>query len=214
MGLTISVGVLADLLTNDPDGAAWFQSELSAANQLLEAEGIPTHQEPRQLPPLVYRAEVDSIPYSFLHYLRRAYAHRRVDPAWHAVPLDDSVDPTADPVLQEETAMMTSHLLCHSDAEGFYLPVDFDEPVFEAIGGSVQGGIVGSAQRLMDELCTVAASIDIMLSADRTLPDAEAARINMLVAAGTGLHRELASWLLLFEAARLSLAYRTAIVFG
>src|SRR6202008_5022884 len=124
------------------------------------------------------RASLMSMPYSFIHYLRRAYAHRAADPAWMAAPLDEDEDPTDDPVLEEETEMLSSHLLCHSDAEGFYVPVDFDDVLFEeAEDGELPGGMLGSSYRLLDELVVVAPALGIRLD-DGQLSDAEARRID------------------------------------
>ena len=79
MGLAISVGALAELQQEDPQGAQQLIASLETANALLKQAGLPQHAEPAALPELQSRALIDSFPYSFLHYLRRAYAHAALD---------------------------------------------------------------------------------------------------------------------------------------
>lgn len=214
MGLAIEVGALADLLENDDEGAAWLREGLAAANRCLEAAGLPAHEEPTAVELPATRASLLSMPYSFIHYLRRAYARRVDDPAWMAEPLDEDEDPADDPLLEEETEMLSSHLLCHSDAEGFYVPVDFADVLFdESEDGELPGGMLGSSYRLLEELVLVAPALGIRLD-DGQLSDAEAQRVDDVACSSEGLCRELASWLALYEAARVSIAAKTAIVFG
>jgi hypothetical protein len=214
MGLAISVGALADLLENDTEGAEWLQEDLVVVNKVLAAAGLPPHAEPRELPPLDSRASLDSFPYSFIHHLRRAYAHRLVSSHWVATPVEDGIDPADDPAIQAALDELDSHLICHSDAEGFYVPVEFDEVLFsDSDDVELSGGMLGSSYRLRDELVLVAPALGIALT-DGQLSDEEAERIEGLIDADEGLYREYASWLLLYESARLSIAHRTAIVFS
>lgn len=227
MGLAVCVGMLAELLEDDPESAEGFEEELAEVNRVLAAAGLPPHTEPRGPLELDSRASIDGFPYSFIHYLRRAYAHRVLSPDWVATPLADDVDPTADPKIQALLDGCESHLLCHSDAEGFYVPVDFDEVLFDGDGGDEEeaegdadieepaglpGGMLGSSQRLLEELVFVAPALGIRLD-DGRLSDEEAERIDALIDEDDGLYREYVSWLLLYESARLSIEYRTAIVF-
>ncbi|MBC8135491.1 MAG: hypothetical protein H8F28_06345, partial [Fibrella sp.] len=77
MGLSVTVGMLADLERNDAEGAAWFREELAKVNRVLEANGIAAFTEPGTLARELRLNAADSYPYSFLHYLRRAYAFQR-----------------------------------------------------------------------------------------------------------------------------------------
>ncbi|MET3390866.1 hypothetical protein ABIC33_001489 [Variovorax sp. 1140] len=213
MGLAISIGVLVDLLEHDAEGAEWLQEDLAVVNEVLSAAGLPPHAEPRELPPLRSRAAIGSFPYSFIHYLRRAYAYRANSPDWMATPVEDGVDPSEDPAVDDALSDMQSHLICHSDAEGLYVPVDFDEVLYAEPDQKLPGGILGSSYRLLDELVLVAPALGIEL-ADGELSDQEAERIGRLIDADQGLHREYVSWLRLYESARLSIAHKTAIVFN
>ena len=214
MGLAICVGMLADLHSNDPEGAEWLQQGFSAANRLLQGLGLPLHNEPQTLPPLVSRAPLGGFPYSFIHYLRYAYAHRAASPTWIAAPLPDSVDPTKDSVVETAFEQFTSHLLCHSDAEGFYLPVYFQDVIFAAPEDQdLPGGMLGSSYILRNELILVAPALGIQLI-DGDISDEEAKRIADIACSDVGLYRELSAWFALYEATHLSIQHKSAIVFS
>ena len=209
MGLAIELGMLAQLTADGEDEADLFREQLDALNACLAAIGAPAHAEPDSIGELDNRADLLSFPYSFIHFLRHAYAHRIADAGWIATPLAADADPTSDQTLEAKMDQFDSHLLCHSDAEGLYVPVEFTEPMFH---DALPGGIAGSSYRLLQELIVVAPAIGVALD-NQTLSDAEAARINDLVGSEHGLYRELCVWLALYEAARLSIEHKTAIVF-
>jgi hypothetical protein len=211
MGLAVAVGMLSDLLENDPEGAEWLKGAIQSANSLLAANGLPAHVEPTIPFEDASRCSLDSYPYSFLHYLRRIYAHVARDPNWLPQPVEDDEDPAEDPLVEEETMQMQSHLLSHSDAEGFYFPIDFEDVIFDD-GGSLPGGMLGSTQRLIQELITLAPYLGIKLQ-NGELSDAEASRLNEESEAQGPFWIEKCVWLSLFEAARLSLKYNAAICF-
>jgi hypothetical protein len=93
--------------------------------------------------------------------LRRAIAYQL-----NEVPLTPAPrNPDKDEVLEEEYYLFRSHLICHSDNEGFYLPIDFDEPLYADESLRVPGGIVGSSFAAMRELRAVAPLLHIELLA-------------------------------------------------
>jgi hypothetical protein len=208
MGLAISIGYLGDFDEDDPESADRFEQDLANLNAILEQHGLQPHQEPVRLEDIQMRATCRSFPYSFLHYLRRVYAHVVQNPNWHAEPLKNGKDPTKDSVLDREYAMFSSHLLCHSDAEGYYVPQDFTDVIFDD-----SGGMIGSSHQLLRELVMVAPALGIVLE-NGELSDAEAKRINEVGASDIGLWIEYIVWIALFEAARLSIEHNTLIVFG
>jgi hypothetical protein len=211
MGLSIIVGIMSDVADADPEAVEHFRQEFARINDVLAEQGLPQHTEPEKLPAaLENRCALDGFPYSFLHTVRRAYAHRMRDPKWIAKPLAE--DAANDPLVEEVTREMTSHLLCHSDAEGFYLPLDFTQVVFDE-QERITGGMLGSSQRLRDELVEVAPALGINLAAGE-LPDEEAERINTAMERESPLWIEQIVWLSLYEAARLSLKHRAAICFA
>lgn len=213
MGLAICVGMLADLLEGDTEGAQYLEGDFAVANRVLAAAGLPAHVEPREPMQFDSRASLGGFPYSFIHYLRRAYARRVTSPDWIATPMPEGADPMQDPEIQHPLETFESHLLWHSDAEGFYLPIEFDPVLFAQDDTTgLPGGMLGSSHRLREELVRVAPALGIALT-DGQLSDEEASRIDALVHHDDGLYREYAAWLLLYESARLSIAHKTAIVF-
>ncbi|SFH69959.1 hypothetical protein SAMN05421753_102129 [Planctomicrobium piriforme] len=214
MGLVVSVGVLADLSENDEEGAAWFRDALEQINEVLVEQGYPEHHEPEQLPEMECRDEVAGYPYLFLHYLRRFYAQASHNPDWEPTPLPEEADPTDDPLLEEQMGQLSSHLLSHSDAEGFYLPLDFTEIIVdETDQDRIVGGLLGSSYRLLEELVSIAPQLGIQLNGN-TLSDEEAEKINSDTEAELEFWIEKIVWISLYEAARLSIEHRTAIVFN
>ena len=211
MGVSVVVGALADLIGDDEEGADWFREELVAINQLLELNNLPPHSEPEKLPALNNRTYVDSYPYSFIHYLRRVYANWSLDPEWVAVPVAEGESPTDDPAIEKTSDSTSSHLLCHSDAEGFYLPIKFSEVLLDDTD-QVSGYMVGSSYALLEELISIAFIFGIQLT-DGELSDVEVERIIKEIDAEGVFFIEKIVWLSLFEAARLSIAHKTVIQF-
>ena len=211
MGLSIVVGVLTEA-AEDPEWAEEIEESFDDLGAVLIRYGLLPHIEPEDPGPLETRAECESFPHSYLYYLRRVYAHVKRDPGFVAEPLGDFEDPGEDPVLVQECALRESHLVCHSDCEGYYVPQDFRAVIIgeEAL---VPGEIVGSSLRLLEELCQTAPALGIRLR-DGELSDEEAMRINHECWSDEGLHRELTAWIGLYEAARLSLESGAAIVFS
>jgi hypothetical protein len=213
MGLAVSVGVLADLNEDDAEGAEWFRESLREVNQVLAENGLPQHDEPDRLPFMEFRA-AGSFPYSFLHHLRRVYARLISDPDWTPTPTREGEDPSEDSVLDEVTLLMESHLLCHSDCEGFYLPVDFDDVLIDDKDqGRIPGGLLGSSYRLKDELVHIAPALGVRLD-NGQISDSEFERLDQETLAEEGLWIEKLVWLTLFEACRLSIEHKSAIQFG
>lgn len=150
MGLAISVGVLADLIINDAEGAEYMRQEFARLNEVLRENGLPEHQEPKNLSQIVKRRYGGSFPYSFLHYLRRVAAYVARDENWKAAPFPEKDDPTKDAVLEDESYMFDSHLICHSDCEGYYLPIEFSEVLVDnSDKNRIRGGLLGSSYKLM-----------------------------------------------------------------
>jgi hypothetical protein len=210
MGLSIIVGIMPAVAETDEEAVEHYREEFARINEVLAEQGLPQHSEPQELPLLDNRCSTDGFPYSFLHRVRRAYAHRVRDPEWIAEPADD--DAAADPLVEQVTMAMDSHLLCHSDCEGFYLPLAFTSVIFDERQERITGGMLGSSYRLKEELEYVAAALGIKTSSGM-LADDEAQRINELMKREGPLWIEQIVWLALYEAARLSIKHRAAICF-
>jgi hypothetical protein len=210
MGLSISVGYLDDMERNDAEGAAWFKESLEQLNRALQEHDLKPHLEPERLEAVSSRSDCSGFPYSFLHYLRRVYAHVKRNPVWRAEALEVGQDPTEDCVLDEEMFMFDSHLLNHADHGGYYVPQVFEDVIYD---DAVPGTMIGSSQQLLRELIQTAPALGIVLQ-NGELSDSEAARINQVGETDTGLHRENIVWIALYEAARLSIKHNTLIVFS
>lgn len=175
MGLALSVGLLGDLRVNDPEGLDGYVDIFDSLNALLRANDLPAHNEPLDVE--VWDAEM--FRYSGLHYLRRLAAY--VD-SGRDLPGPGDSDSSADEVLEayfndvtrKKAGLIGSifgkrkqfrrefdHLIVHSDAEGFYLPVDFPNVLFASEDMQVPGAMVGSVPRLLGECDRLAGILDI-----------------------------------------------------
>lgn len=204
MGLTITVGLEQSFVGIDEEGVESARKSMIRLSEGLADHGIVWAEPPPAAIPSG-RARLTHFSYGLIHYLRRAYTvvcrEEPLTPVADADELaewDDEVDDLA--------IDCQPHLIYHSDCDGTYVPVDFDEPV------TVDSVIVGSSQRLLRELRTCAGPLGITLAADGTLTDAEAARVAS-VPSGHPFRREWEAWLALHEAARVSIATGHAIVF-
>lgn len=209
MGLAIEVGLYANLLRENPGSVESLDKTFNVLNDVLKENGIEVFNEIKELNALQSRSRCNSFPYSWIHYLRRYYAYAVSKPDWIPTLVKDNQDPASDLVYQEEMLMFYSHLLCHSDSEGFYLPIKFDEVIFD---GRIPGEILGSSYQLLKELEQIAPKLDIKLT-NNILSKEEAERINNLAESQEGFFREYSTWIALYEAARLSIENKTAISF-
>jgi hypothetical protein len=206
MGLEITVGALADGTVGE---TAHLRGELDGLSAALAGSGV-RWQEPDGPPIGPDRAPLRGFPYSWLHHLRRVYVLDRQD--LPITPLDERGMQDRDhAAIDDEASMLDSHLLCHSDCEGYYVPVAFDEPLFlPASAGVAGGGMVGSSQGLLDELRGCAPALGITLDGGE-LTDDEARRIGDLPETDPFMI-ESSVWLTLHEACLASIAGGHAIV--
>lgn len=175
MGLALSVGILADLEANDEEGAVFFRQAFERLNAHLTVLGLPAHVEPVSCES--WGGEMHG--YSGLHYLRRIAAHFDCS---GTLPPPGGKSSSGDPTLEAYFAQAVEsspslmgklfgkrprfnrsfdHLILHSDAEGFYLPLDFAEVIFPPQAAEIPGGMVGSAPRLLAELDRLASALGI-----------------------------------------------------
>lgn len=228
MGLDVSVGLMADLKANDPEGAGHFSAYLAAIDLVLKEAGLPPHVEPSEGE--CWSAQMFG--YSGLHYLRRIAAHVDAgqplpspgDDASSDDPLlaayFDDVSGRKPGLLQRITqrsprfSRTFDHLLVHSDAEGFYLPQDFPNVLF-ADDNAVPGGMLGSVPRLLAELDRLAAVLgipdDLHSQSEALWEAADAQGEGDAIWQRYGI--ESFSCVVLREACRRSLATGAAIVF-
>jgi hypothetical protein len=208
MGLAITVG--NPCIGYDEEGEEHYQRQFEKLATALAAKGHDW-TPPDTAPPVGQaRSHVGSFPYSCLHYLRRAYA---LEYAGQPVtPVVDGDLKSADRYVDDAAYMFDSHLLCHADDAGYYVPVPIQDPAFlPSDSGVAGGGMVGSSQGLLGELRRIAAGIGVRLEPDGTLSDAEAERLDHND--GDPYATEQMVWLTLHEACRVSIATGHAVVF-
>lgn len=206
MGLSVSVGRLAWCIAKgcSDEEIEDARNDIREINRVLAANGLPAHVEPETLPPFRDRCTGVGLPYSMIHYLRRAVAYARQAPKEFAPNLPG--DPTLDPRVDRElSVLMDSHLICHSDGDGFYVPIDFPEPLYS------DNGVLGSSQAAMRELVLVAPLLGIRLKKGR-LPDAVADELN--TDRDNPLRTERYVWFKLFERFRFSIEAGAVVTFG
>lgn len=153
MGLSIQVGGFEESEHYEP------------LTQALKEAGLPPHVEPDSL-----RNECafssDMWGYSGLHYLRRIAAYLGQG---KEVSGPGDKEASKDPVLAQYYDLMApgfEHLVLHSDAEGFYVPLDFKSVVFPRDELKVPGCMVGSSVRLLDECKRLAAWLELPLDTE------------------------------------------------
>jgi hypothetical protein len=178
LGLAICVGVPSEIRESDPEYVAYFEQQVEAINEVLESFGLPPHREPFDVED-ERTLECDMIGYSGLHYLRRVAAHlalgRELPP-----PGDDGA--ASDPVLSDycrifdasfargqANGMPFQHLIVHGDAEGYYLPVEFEDVIIPDASLEIAGGMLGSSHALLRECRELAQALE--LPADLGLDD-------------------------------------------
>ncbi|MFY1695550.1 hypothetical protein [Solwaraspora sp. WMMA2101] len=211
MSLAVTVGITTALSGIDDEGAARSRAALDELSAALAAEGV-AWQEPYDVAVPSTRPHLRGFPASALHRLRRVLA--LVDSATPVTPVADAAGFAADrELIDDRAALLESHLLCHSDSAGYYVPVDLGDPLFLPAGtGVTGGGIVGSSQGLLAELRRCATALGVRLDPAGDLPDTEAARLFALPD-DADFAVETQTWLTLHEACRASIASGRAIVF-
>ena len=153
MGLSIQVGGFEE--------QDMYES-LSAA--LVEA-GLPPHKEPViSDESAIFSCQMWG--YSGLHYLRRVAAYLGTE---CEVPGPGDQNSGDDPVLEEFYDLLApgfEHLLMHSDAEGFYSPLDFEDVIFPSEELRVPGEMIGSSVRLLHECRRLAEWLELPVDLD------------------------------------------------
>lgn len=183
MGLSIAVGMLSRLEAEDPESAEYHRKTLAQLDAVLADAGLPPHCEPVGLAP-EEQFEAQMWGYGGLHHVRRLAAH--LDLAGELPPPCAYEEATEDPVLaryyshcQRQRASRGggllarfasrprparfAHLLMHSDCEGFYIPRNMPEVVFDRAyePRAGIGGMVGSSVALAREVADLCAALGV-----------------------------------------------------
>lgn len=207
MGLGISVGMLCDQARNDPEGFKIHRGDFDRLTHALAEAGIEWRE-----PDVIHESgEHDysgGFPYSYLAHLRRAFTLTQLGETVSAASTVSDEHYKRDQVkVADEMTMFSSHLLCHADYAGYYIPVDFPDPLFLPDVPDAEGaGMVGSTQQLLQELVSFAPAIGIRLDVMGTPEQTQAPD-------GDPFDAEKYAWLQLYGACRASIESGHAIVF-
>ena len=184
MGLCVTVGMLADQLVHDQEGAEWVLEKLELVNEALLSSDLPAHNEPTACE--VWSGDMFS-EFSLFALFEVAGLHWKDGYIPRDTLLDGLESSTYDelfkaalaaadgppkPTLWQSLTGKTPaapetppfvHLVCHSDIDGFYLPFDFEEVVWPAEFDEETGGIwpVGSVVKLAADLGTICTLLEI-----------------------------------------------------
>jgi len=183
MNLTITVGILADRIRHNPGEVEHLRHKLTTASEAMVAANHPAHVEPENCEVLrrVARAEFG------WQALREAAGYiwqNQLIPRWpmlDGLDADKSEDLFQAAIAAEEVVKPSlwqrlsgkvpepvapppfMHLSLHSDVDGYYLPVDFNDLVWPAVYEEETAGIwpIGSVQQLLQELATLGRGLEI-----------------------------------------------------
>jgi hypothetical protein len=207
MGVSVSTFALAFANIHDHEGAAWIRSNLEHVNDVLREAGHTTFTEPESEPDGVEQAFSNGFPYGFFYTLHRAYS--RVQRGLEVIPAGEEFTPEDHDLIDEVGNEGASHLICHSISEGFYVPLEFTDPLFDE---RVLGSWLGSSQALLRELAELTAPLGIEVDAVGNPTPGMCSRV--FDESDHPLKRERFAWLTLHQAAKISVRYGTAIHFG
>ena len=168
MGLALEVGILADLKDADEEGYASYVDAFEKLRTVLRSVGLEEHVEPDEVDDIF---SCDMLGYSGIHYLRRIAAHLAFD---RPIPAPGSQETYKNVVLNEAyyesfdagKDMKFQHLMVHSDAEGFYVPIDFERVITTPPTLRLSGRWLGSTQRLQAECAELAGLLGMPLDLD------------------------------------------------
>lgn len=240
MGLGIHTGMLARLRTSDPAGAERLIRQFQLVNEALVQNGIAGFVEPTDVPESK-RCSFEMHGYSGLHYLRRLAAHLdlrdEMPPPGTSAAAEDpmleryfalakhdnapkpgfvqSTKSAAKPALKTGRKLTFDHLILHSDAEGYYVPIAFEQVIYPS-KDDIAGAMIGSSQALAEECRRLARALELPKDMD---PDAEELW-DAADAQGEGATKwqrygiESFTCVRLLRAAETSIATKSAIVFG
>jgi hypothetical protein len=203
MGLQITVGAEH----NDPGFAESHIKALAGISAGLAEMGFEWREPTNTTLPAGW-PYLWAFSYVNLHYLRRVYALVQADEDVTPVSSREEMDEAKD-VVEQEALFGDSHLLNHSDCDGYYVPVDWaDYHDFPLVGAEV----VGSSPHLLWEIEKCAPAIGIEDVDDGWLPDG---KLRQLRAEDQShpFHIERYTWVALYDACRLSMHTGHAIVF-
>ncbi|MFG2680765.1 hypothetical protein [Streptomyces sp. NPDC048392] len=208
------MGLLNDQARTDAEGLDYHRRAFAHLGQALMAEGISWH-EPEITDAPHARTFSGGFPYGYLTQLRRILMLTNLgEPVTPARAVSRRQYDRDCEKIQDETSMLASHLLCHSDSAGYYVPVDFEDPLFLPDEARVDGaGMVGSSRRLLAELSGMASSIGISPDDEGAPSDTGESGLAEGLATDGPFETERFAWYQLYRACLASIAGGHAVVF-
>jgi hypothetical protein len=232
MGLSVSVGMLVDVKKYDEEGYGYYLEQFRQVNKVLKKAGVGEHFEPEDI---AYRDtfSCDMWGYSGLHYLRRIAASLALgkglpEPGTKDTYKDETVDRYYEKAADSSVGFFEAffsakvrsdldyqHLIMHSDCEGYYIPLDFEDVLDCPKRYKIEGGLLGSTYRLYDECKELARHLEIPLELDHESERVEIAGESQ----GCGSSKwerygiESFTCLRMLRACEASLKFKAAIVF-
>lgn len=156
-----------------------FRGQMQQANALLASFDLPAHAEPEELAETQIVRGLELYGYTGLHALRRLAARLALNLDDGALPAPVDLDAVAEERrsldlftdrFSDGEDLPFAHTILHSDAEGFYVPVDFSDPLFdESI--PLAGEILGASLRLQNECAELARRIGLSLAPSPDAPE-------------------------------------------
>jgi hypothetical protein len=180
MSLSLCVGQLADCIAvKDRDCVRRMRRALEKINEVLKANELPEHHEPERVQG--GKRWTCRIAGHYLTPLRRLAAHvrqRLINDEGDEDEFDTWPEPWdrvwsvgyQDPILEEyydDGGELFDHLMYHSDYQGYYVPIDFDDPLYPR--GELEeelGGPIGSTRFLLSDCEEVARMIHLPTDLD------------------------------------------------
>jgi hypothetical protein len=211
MGLLIGVANLANAVEKgDAEGVAWCRREFAEVSRVLAANGLPAYEEPERLPPTPDDLwwSLAGLSYGWFNRLQRAVAHAR-QRARRLEPLAEDESANADRRLRAERKAGQSHVVCHSDCDGFFIPVDFPVPLTDP-RKQLYGLVLGSSQQALRELIEAASLLGLSVKEGKVEE-----RVAEAIREGQDEHPlwvERLAWLYLFRPLQVSVELGTAVV--
>jgi hypothetical protein len=221
-----------DLKKNDEEGFVAHMDEFERINMFLRKIGFSEHKEPININGKDIFS-CDMLGYSGLHYLRRIAAYIAQG---KTMPEPGDINSAKDPELDHyQEAVMVSgksifkfifgktkgqdlafqHLTQHSDCEGYYLPIDFEEVLYTPDKYQITGMAVGSSYQLYEECKELAGHLELPMDMDHESERVFDATVNQ----GNGSCKwekygvESYTCLALLRACEASIKFGAAIVF-
>ncbi|MBE9207932.1 hypothetical protein IQ244_15650 [Nostoc sp. LEGE 06077] len=134
---------------SDEELLEFVEGDLVDINNVLQQQGLPTHQE--AFGEWVQNLEFPQLSWSYstIHYLRYFAARFIENRGWNPTVEDSNKKDIPTYLGDYIFELKKSHLICHSDCNGYYLPIDFETVIYDQ---NLPGYWLGSSIYLVKEL--------------------------------------------------------------